>query len=236
VVAVLVATLVVAAAVQGLIGLGLGLVSAPVVALVTPQLMPELLLWLVLLMPLVTLLREHHDVDWRGLAWALPWRVPGTALGVFLVAWVPVHAIGIMVGSMVLLSVLLSVRAVEVPVNAGTLSTAGFVSGVTGTTTSIGGPPLALLYQHRSPRQIRSTLGVYFVAGAGLSLAGLGLAGALEVSTLLLALALVPALLAGFALSRVADRWVPRRHIRTGVLVVCAMSAVVLLLRSLVSL
>ena len=231
--AVLVATLAVAAAVQGLVGLGLGLVSAPVVALTAPELMPQLLLWLALIMPMVTLVREHHDIDWRGLAWSLPWRVPGTVVGVALVARLSTQTLGLMVGAMVLLSVLLTIRAVEVPVNAGTLSAAGLVSGITGTTTSIGGPPMALLYQHRSPSQIRSTLAVYFVAGAGLSLTGLATTGALELSTFLLALSLVPALVVGFALSRILVRRVPSQHIRSGVLLVCALSALAVVLKSL---
>lgn len=230
--AVLAATLVVAAGVQGLVGLGLGLVSAPVVALLAPQLMPQLLLWLALLMPLVSLVREHHDIDWRGLVLSLPWRVPGTAVGVWLVTLVSTEALGLLVGSMVLVSVLATVRAVELPVNRWTLSTAGFVSGITGTTTSIGGPPIAILYQHRPPRQIRSTLALYFLIGAALSLSGLGLAGRLELSVLVLALALVPALVAGFLLSRLLVHRVPARHIRSGVLVVCALSAVVVLVRS----
>jgi uncharacterized membrane protein YfcA len=233
---VLVATLVVASAVQGLVGLGLGLVSAPVVTLVAPSLMPQLLLWLAVIMPLVTLVREHHDIDWRGLAWAVPWRIPGTVVGVGLVTWVSTETIGLMVGTMVLVSVLLTVRAVEVPVNTRTLSAAGFLSGITGTTTSIGGPPFALLYQHRSPSQIRSTLALYFIAGAALSLTGLAVVGELTRSTFLLALVLVPALVAGFALSRLLARRVPARHIRSGVLLVCALSAVVVLVRSLLAL
>lgn len=233
---VLAATLVVAAGVQGLVGLGLGLVSAPVVALVAPQLMPQLLLWLAMMMPLVTLLREHHDIDWRGLGWSLPSRVPGTAIGVALVASMSAAALGLLVGMMVLLSVLLTVRAVVVPVNRRTLVTAGFVSGITGTTTSIGGPPMALLYQHRGPSQIRSTLAVYFIGGAALSLTGLALAGALQLSTFLLAVSLVPALVVGFGISRLLVRRVHPDHIRTGVLWVCGLSAVVVLVRSLLSL
>jgi uncharacterized membrane protein YfcA len=233
--AVLAVTLVVAAGVQGLVGLGLGLVSAPVVALVAPELMPDLLLWLALLMPLVTLVREHHEVDWHGLGWSLPSRVPGTAAGVGLVAAVSSAALGILVGTMVLLSVLLTVRAVEVPVNRRTLLAAGFVSGITGTTTSIGGPPMALLYQHRPPHQIRSTLAVYFIAGAALSLVGLGIAGALERSTFLLAVSMVPALVVGFGLSRILVRRVPQHRIRAGVLLVCAVSAVAVLVRSLLA-
>ena len=76
--AVLAATLVVAAGVQGLVGLGLALVTAPVVTLLAPELMPEFMLWLGLTMPFVTLVREHHDIDWRGLGWSLPTRIAGT--------------------------------------------------------------------------------------------------------------------------------------------------------------
>ena len=84
VLAVVAATLVVGAAVQGLVGLGLGLVAAPVTMLLEPALMPDLLLWLAMLYPLVTLAREHDDIDWRGLAWSVAARVPGTAVGVYL--------------------------------------------------------------------------------------------------------------------------------------------------------
>ena len=187
-VAVLAATLVVAAAVQGLVGLGLGLVAAPV----TMLLEPDLMLWLAMLLPMATLLREHQEIDWRGLGWSLPARVPGTAAGVALVATFSKDALGVVVGAMVLLSVLLTARAVVIPVNRATLVTAGFTSGITGTATSIGGPPLAILLQHRTPRQIRTTLAVYFLLGAALSLCGLLVSGHLDLGVVLLALLLTP--------------------------------------------
>jgi uncharacterized membrane protein YfcA len=233
VVAVLAATLVVGAAVQGLVGLGLALVAAPVTVLLEPRLMPDLLLWLAMLLPVVTLVREHHDIDWPALGWSVSARIPGTAVGVYLVSIFTDRTMGIAIGVMVLVSVLLTARAVVVPVNRATLSSAGFVSGITGTATAIGGPPIALLLQHRSPRQLRSTLGVYFLVGAALSLLGLGLAGDLEPATALLAALLTPCLVVGFALARLLDRLLPRRHVRTGVLVVCAGSSLVLLVRSL---
>jgi uncharacterized membrane protein YfcA len=233
VVAVLAATLVVGAAVQGLVGLGLGLVAAPVTMLLEPSLMPDLLLWLAMLLPVVTLVREHHDIDWRGLGWAVSARVPGTMLGVYLLTVLSERALGIAVGVMVLASVLVTARAVVVPVNRTSLVAAGLTSGVTGTATSIGGPPMALLLQHRGPAQIRSTLGVYFLLGAGLSLLGLGLSGGLELSTFLLAMLMVPCLVVGFLISRALHRVVPRHRVRAAVLAVCGASAAVLLLRSL---
>ena len=77
----------VGAFVQSVVGLGLGLLVAPVVALVAPSLVPALPLWLALMISGSMLLGERRHVDWRALAWALPARVPGTVVG----AWLVVH-------------------------------------------------------------------------------------------------------------------------------------------------
>lgn len=84
VVVVLALTLAVGAAIQGTVGLGL--VAAPVAGLVAPQLVPELLLWLAMVMAATTLVSEHHGVHWSGLVWALPARILGTVAGVGVVA------------------------------------------------------------------------------------------------------------------------------------------------------
>ena len=232
VVVVLAVAVLVGAVVQATVGLGLGLIGAPAAGLVAPQLMPEVMLWLAMVMAAQTMVTEHRGTDWRGLGLALPPRVVGTVLGVWVVATAPVATIGIAVGLMVLLSVLLTVRTVTLPVNRVTLPIAGLVSGVAGTATSIGGPPLAILYQHHHPRVLRPTLAAYFAVGAALSLAGLGIAGELDRDVTLLALALSPVLALGVAVSIPIRRRVPTRLIRTAVLVVCAASAVALLVRS----
>ncbi|WP_432478588.1 TSUP family transporter [Nocardioides sp. GXQ0305] len=234
VVAVLGVALFVGAVVQGTVGLGLGLVGAPVTGLVAPELLPEVILWLAMLMALQTMVTEHRGTDWRGLALALPPRVVGTAIGVWVVATAPIEVIGVAVGLMVLLSVLLTVRTVTIPVNRVSLPIAGLVSGVAGTATSIGGPPLAVLYQHHRPYVLRPTLAAYFAIGAALSLVGLGIAGQLDVDTTLLALLLSPVLALGIVVSLPIRRRVPARLIRTGVLTVCAASSLALLVRSLV--
>ena len=230
---VLTLSLVAGAVVQGLVGLGVGLVAAPVVTLLAPELMPVTLLLMAMFMPVVTLWHEHHDIDWFGLLWSLPARVPGTAVGVWLVAAFSDRLLGVMVGVMVLVGVLATWRMIELPVHRGTLVAAGLISGVTGTATSIGGPPIAVLYQHRPARQIRSTLAVYFLVGAVLSVAGLAVAGEVERTDVLFGLLMLPTLVVGGWLARVLRRRTDPESIRTGVLLVCAASAVGLLVRSL---
>ncbi|HEU4566409.1 MAG TPA: sulfite exporter TauE/SafE family protein [Marmoricola sp.] len=230
--ALLATTLLVGAAVQGLVGLGVGMVSAPVVTLLEPSLVPGMLLFMGLATPLVTLLHEHHDIDWRGLSWSLPMRIPGTLIGLFLVATVSERSLGLTVAIVVLLGVLLTVRSVELPINRITLVSAGVISGVTATATSIGGPPIAVLYQHQRPSRIRSTLAIYFAGGAVFSLVGLAAAGQLSVADVGIAALMLPSLVVGVLIARALRGRMPAGSIRAGVLIVCAASAVLLLVRS----
>ncbi|MGJ9412953.1 TSUP family transporter [Aeromicrobium sp. CF4.19] len=219
--------------VQSVVGIGLGLTAAPVITLAAPQLMPGVMLILATTFPLVTLAREREDIDWRGLGWTVVPRVLGTVLGVWVVASVDERGLGIGVGLIVLAATVLTARTVVIPITRGTLSVAGFIGGVTGTASSIGGPPVALLYQHRPPRQIRTTLAVYFLVGSAISLVGLGIAGELRLDQLVVAACLLPVLLLGSLLSGPVRRAVAPSVIRPAVLVVCGTSAVVLLVRSI---
>lgn len=221
------------ALVQGLVGLGLGLLGAPVTALVAPGLMPDVLLWLVLALPLVSLVRDHDDVHWRGLAWTVPARLPGIGAGVAAVALFSDDALGVAVALMVLAASALTWRSVRVPLRRTTLVAAGVVSGFTGTTTSVGGPPVAILYQHREPTQIRSTLAVYFVLGGALSIGGLALGGQLQVVSAVVAVLLAAPTVLGLLTARLLRDRVPASRVRPAVLGVCAASALVLLVSSL---
>jgi uncharacterized membrane protein YfcA len=223
------------AAVQGAVGLGLGLVAAPVATMVEPALMPGVMLWLAAAYPVLTIVQEGGASDWRGLGWAFVGRVPGTALGVAVVSVVSARLLSLLVGVMVLVAVLLTWRVVTLPMRRDVLVGAGLVSGVTGTATSIGGPPLALVYQHESGSRLRATMATYFLVGALLSLAGLAAVGEADATDAGYALGLAPFLLLGFLLAGLVRRHVDAGRTRAAVLVVCAASALALVARTLVT-
>lgn len=219
--------------IQGSVGLGLGLVAAPVTALVDPTLIPGTLLWLAAVLPILTLVADAANADWRGLAWAFTGRVPATVLGAWVVSIVSAQVMGLLVGGLVLAAVVLTTRSFRLPKRRSVLVAAGVVSGVSGTATSIGGPPLALVYQHEPASRIRSTLAVYFVGGAALSLTVLAMVGELTARQGVLALWLAPLLVGGFALSGLVRRHLRPAAVRAAVLVVCAAAALALIARSL---
>jgi uncharacterized membrane protein YfcA len=185
--------------VQSGIGLGLGLIGAPVVTLLDPALMPGSMLVAGASLPLLIVAREALHTDWHGVSWALAGRVAGTVGGIWVLAVASPRALGFVVGGMVLAVVVLSVRAAVVPRNRATLVTAGVISGVTGTATSIGGPPIALLYQDETGPRVRATLSVYFIIGNTLALAALAVTGHLPGRDVVAGLVFVGCATAGFA-------------------------------------
>jgi uncharacterized membrane protein YfcA len=220
--------------VQAVVGLGIGLLTAPVVALVSPSLVPVLPLWLALQISALNLVDEHEHVDWRSTAWSLPARVPGTVLGVWLVTSFTEKQLGLALAVMVLVAVGLSVRTIDVPLSPASLAVAGFVAGATGTATSVGGPPIALLYQRGVPEVVRATLSVFFFVGVIVSLTGLAISGSLDREPSLLALGLSPAVLVGYVVGRRTRSLVAGEGFRWAVLIVCTLSALALLVRSVV--
>ena len=74
---------------------------------------------------------------------------------------------------------------------------AAIVSGVMGTITSVGAPPLALIYQNRAPGPSRATLGAFFTLGVALSLIALIATGWCNWHDAQLALIMAPAMVAG---------------------------------------
>ncbi len=218
--------------VQAVVGLGMGLVAAPMVGLLAPPLVPALPLWLALLISGLMLAGERAHIDWRALAWALPGRVPGTVVGAWLVTRFTEGQIGVALAVMTLVAVAIAVRAAHVPVTPTTLSGAGFAAGVTGTATSIGGPAIALLFQREAPPVMRATLSVFFFVGVLLSLGGLGLSGSLGRESWEVSLVLAPGVVVGMLVGRAVRDRIHRDAFRAGVLVVCTASALALLVRS----
>jgi uncharacterized membrane protein YfcA len=219
----------VGALVQGAVGYGMNLVAAPLLALIDPALVPAPLLLIASGHAGLAMFRERQDTDWHGVSWAMLGRVPGTALGVFVVATLPPRPFGVAVGLAVLGCLVLSTTSWRPRPTRGPLVVAGVAAGAMGTAASIGGPPIALLYQHSPGPRIRSTLAACFALGSLISVAGLAITGQIHPRHLVLAAFLLPFLIVGFLLSNPVRKFLDAGPIRHAVLVVAAGSSLVLI-------
>lgn len=232
-VAVIAAVVVVAAALQGSIGFGLGMLVAPVVAVIDPTVLPGIVIIIAIVVTMIVAVRERSSLDLAGAGWALIGRVPGSFAGAWLVSVLPSSGLAWLVAIVVLAGVGLSVIGWSPVPTRANLITAGAASGVMGTATSIGGAPMALIWQRSEGPRLRGTMAAFFLVGSLISLALLIAFGTITAATLSLAAWLLPAALAGYALSRFTNRLLTRRRLRTAALAASAFGAIFVIVAQL---
>lgn len=225
----------IAAVVQGSTGLGFGMIAAPILMLIHPAFVPGPLLLLAMLLSFMATVREWHDIDWKGLSFALSGRIAGSILAGVTIVAIPLSTYGLVFGLLVLGAVGLSATGWHVLPSRKNLLTAGLASGYMGTLTSIGAPPIALVYQHGESSVVRSTLSVFLVCGAAISISALIAFGRFPVGQMLVSLAFLPAVLAGFQVSNWVVPRLNRQRMRYAVLALCALSSLVLVVKSIVA-
>ena len=222
-----------ASVVQFGLGMGFGMVAAPLLAVLDPELVPVPTLILGLATATLAALRERQAIRW-GEVWT---GVAGRAVGAALAALILVRladrdTFGLVFGLMIGLALAMSVAGVRLPFTRAGLVSLSALSGLMGTITSVGAPPMAIIYQDRPGAEARPTLSAFFAIGCVLSLAGLWAAGWLGWREVMLAALMVPGMLAGYAVSgRLRGRF--DRRYRGALLTVSGLAACILVLRGL---
>lgn len=229
--AIIAATVLVSAFVQGSTGMGFAMISAPVVGLIDPSLIPVMLLVLMIPLNAYVAARERRDIDWHGVKWISAGRLAGTFVGLWILVVVNLHQLMLLIGWSTVLAAVVALLAPRFTPNRTALTAVGVVTGVTETSTGIGGPPYALAYQHRPGPELRSTVAVCFLVGEVISLIVLAAAGQVESWTLLVTAGLLPFLAAGSFLSRFVHHRIDGPLLRFTVLGFAVISGVVVILR-----
>jgi uncharacterized membrane protein YfcA len=214
------------AAVQGGVGFGMNVIAAPILAVVDPDLVPGPAIVAAVVLTVLVARREREHIDRRGVGWALAGRVPGTVAGALLVAAIPERGVTVTVGCAVLFAVGLTISGIRFRPDKPTLLVAGAVSGFASTVSSVGGPPMAVVYANEPGPVIRGTLSFIFVVGGLMSLGALIAVGDFgRHEALLSMLLLVPGTLGFLASKRLAVR-VDAGTTRNAILAIAVLGAV----------
>lgn len=220
------------ATLQGSLGLGLGFVAVPLLAIIDPRFLPGPLIMAALVLTLLLAFREHESIQFKGIVWVLGGRVIGTSIGVQILLLVPADYLSITFAVMVIIGVVISLSGIRIKLNSRNLFGSGTLSGLMATTAAIGGPPLALVYQYLQGPQLRGTLSSIFVFGAIISLAALSVAGYFGMLELRLSILLIPGILTGFILSKFTARILDNGFIRPSILFFSLLSGILLIVKT----
>jgi len=222
--------MVVASTVQTSVGMGQGLISAPLLRLLEPDLLPGPIVLAGFLTTIVVAIQNSEASDLKQVTPAIGGRVIGNLVAIGLLATLSERGLTIAIGVIVLVLVVLRLIGIGPALNAASLGIAGVASGVGGTIAALGGAPMGLLYEkHAKARDFRGPLGAFGIVGNILSLGLLALAGELDERALLLGLALLPPIAVGWLAARWVRPVVDQGLLRPLVLMVSAGSALVLL-------
>ncbi|WP_279130018.1 sulfite exporter TauE/SafE family protein [Photobacterium phosphoreum] len=219
--------------IQSTIGFGMGVLAAPFILLLEPRLMPSAIVFIGMFMSAIVWYQYRHALSLRFLIFAFLGRLPGTLVAAYVLMVISTDQLEIMLGVTVLAAVILSLaklRLAPTPIN---LFIGGFISGVTGTATGIGGPPIALLMQAEEPDHIRANLAAFFCLTNIISLVALHYSGRFTMADFSSIVWLLPAPIIASVIAYRIRHKIKKQVMQYGVLVLCSLSAIVSLSQGL---
>lgn len=205
----------VGAILQVSVGMGFGMLTAPLIALINPELVPASILITGMFVAVCSAWRERWNINIEELKLGVAGRVLGslTAL-VFLYFIVDKDSFLILFGALVLFAVILTASGLKIPFTRINLFNLSILSGLMGTITAVGAPPMAIIYHDRNPKIARPTLNAFFGAGSIFGIIGLGYSGWISINHLVIALIFLPAVFAGFLIAgkmkKQSSKWFSR--------------------------
>ncbi len=223
-IAIAVITILIGSYVQSSIGFGLAIIAAPVLFLIDPLYVPAPITISALTLSILNSYSHWRSISFQELKFAIIGRVPGTVAGGMLLLWIDQQALALWLGISVMLAVLLSLSNVVFKPTTGAMLSAGFLSGFMGTSTSIGGPPIALVMQHQDNDFIRANLAAFFVVSCLLSLAMLSAVDRFSWDQALMSLPLMPATVLGYWLAMRTMHRISHQNLRRISLILCAVA------------
>lgn len=221
------------AALQSISGLGLAVIASPILFLIDPNFLPTPILILGAILSLLNCLRYYSKLRLDNIRLALFGRIPGSILGVLLLLILPPTFFAICFTFFIMLSLVMTYQHLSIDHTPKNLLLGGFFSGLMATTTSIGGPPISLVYQNSKLATIRAELSLFFLIGTLISLTLLFLSGHIDYLHVQLSLSLIPAIFIGFGLSFWLDKHFKQAYLKPVIATLSILSCVIILIRIL---
>ena len=225
-----------AATLQSTIGFGFAILSVPVLSLIDPRMAPVPQLLLIVPLTAGMLIREWHSLDLGGVGWVIFGRVLGAGLGVALLMVADQLILDLSIAAIVLSAVGALTFVKTIPRNRVTETIAGTISGTGALVSSIGGPPLALLYRDAGGSTLRSSLAAIFAIGLVITISARVSGGLITLDDVIIALCLVPSVGLGLFFSKFLIGRVEGAPLRLGIIIVASLAAVGLTVRALLPL
>ncbi len=219
--------------VQAVTGLGAGLIIVPLLALISYELIPGPVIFSSLVLTSVMAYRGRGAINYTNFKTVISGVLAGSIIAAVYISLIPATKIGLSFGILILIAVLLSIKSPDIKLSGKIYLGTGILSGFMGTSVGIGGPVLALLYQHQSGPVIRATLALLFFLSSLIMLVALHFSGRFSLDEMISGAVLIPGFIIGYILSPTLVKYIDKGYTRPAVLIISMASALVLIARSI---
>ena len=222
---------------QSAIGIGFG-IPAGILVLLEPSMVPSCIILMGSFLALSNAMLSYKDIIKVDLIYSYTGRVIGSILAmplIFLTLGTDYYLI--IFGVLLLIATYLSAKKWNIVATKKNITIAGTASGLMGTLTGIGGPPMAIVYQNSSAKKVVATLNMFFGIGALFSVLLFIYYDLINLPEVMKSIYLAPGLIIGtYVGRRKIIREFVNRNLKNLIIVVCFISAVVIILDAIISL
>ena len=221
---------------QSAIGIGFG-IPAGILVLLEPSMVPSCIILMGSFLALSNAMLSYKDIIKVDLIYSYSGRVIGSILAmplIFLTLGTDYYLI--IFGFLLLIATYLSAKKWNIVATKKNITIAGTASGLMGTLTGIGGPPMAIVYQNSSAPKVVATLNMFFGIGALFSVLLFVYFDLINLPEVMKSIYLVPGLVVGTYIGRrrIVREFV-NRNLKNLIIAVCFISALVIILDAILS-
>ena len=221
---------------QSAIGIGFG-IPAGILVLLEPSMVPSCIILMGSFLALSNAMLSYKDIIKVDLIYSYTGRVIGSILAmplIFLTLGTDYYLI--IFGLLLLIATYLSAKKWNIVATKKNITIAGTASGLMGTLTGIGGPPMAIVYQNSSAKKVVATLNMFFGIGALFSVLLFIYYDLINLPEVMKSIYLAPGLIIGTYIGRrKIIREFVNRNLKNLIIAVCFISAVVIILDAIIS-
>ena len=221
---------------QSAIGIGFG-IPAGILVLLEPSMVPSCIILMGSFLALSNAMLSYKDIIKVDLIYSYTGRVIGSILAmplIFLTLGTDYYLI--IFGVLLLIATYLSAKKWNIVATKKNITIAGTASGLMGTLTGIGGPPMAIVYQNSSAKKVVATLNMFFGIGALFSVLLFIYYDLINLPEVMKSIYLTPGLIIGTYIGRrKIIREFVNRNLKNLIIAVCFISAVVIILNAIIS-
>ena len=221
---------------QSAIGIGFG-IPAGILVLLEPSMVPSCIILMGSFLALSNAMLSYKDIIKVDLIYSYTGRVIGSILAmplIFLTLGTDYYLI--IFGVLLLIATYLSAKKWDIVATKKNITIAGTASGLMGTLTGIGGPPMAIVYQNSSAKKVVATLNMFFGIGALFSVLLFIYYDLINLPEVMKSIYLAPGLIIGTYIGRrKIIREFVNRNLKNLIIAVCFISAVVIILDAIIS-